>query len=323
MFGISYASWKEICEMYFHISQNALKAYLQWFPFSKLSERDRNIIEGKKFFDTYIRSGGFVLFPDIMRYSENYIQKGDGSFRNSTLVSPLLFLIIQAIGKEIFNCYSAGRAKDIEVYYAGNYADSRAKYRQDYDEFCKSIKIEGKKYDYFIKTDITNFFGNINVNELVERINQVCNTTGQKISQTQLLLIKELLLFCGNGYYPVIENSMASSYLATVVYLDEIDQELYHFLQKKIVGLAGFRMIRYVDDLYILFSSEKNVDALYKIYNIIEREYSSILKKYGLSLNTSKCTFKRCTEINDSLKTALYDEYANGNIHDLEDLFEG
>ena len=34
-----------------------------------------------------IKTGGFVLFPEVMRHSENYIQKDDGSFRNAVLIS--------------------------------------------------------------------------------------------------------------------------------------------------------------------------------------------------------------------------------------------
>ena len=63
-----------------------------------------------------------------MGHSENFIQKGDGSFRNSSLISPLLFLIIQAIGKEVSIRYVDERPSDIKVYYAGNYTRSRAKY---------------------------------------------------------------------------------------------------------------------------------------------------------------------------------------------------
>jgi len=65
------------------------KSYLQRFPFSKLSDFDKDEICGEDFFEKYIATGGFVLFPEIMLCSENYIQKGDGSSRNSALISPL------------------------------------------------------------------------------------------------------------------------------------------------------------------------------------------------------------------------------------------
>lgn len=321
MFGISYDVWKEICEMYFSISQGSLKAYLQWFPYTKISDDDKELIKSREFFDKYIDSGGFVLFPEVMRHSENFIQKGDGSFRNSALISPLLFLVLQSIGKEISCKYIPERPNDIEVFYAGNYNQSRAKYGHDYDNFYKAINAYAQECQYFIKTDITNFYGNINVNELMARIDEVCNSSTQEISQSEILLMKELLLFCGNGDYPLIENSMASSYLATVIYLDKIDTELHSFIKTNVGNFKDFHMIRYVDDLYILFSTDTDFEDLKRTYNTIKNVYSSILKDHGLSLNVGKCALKRCGEINESLKRSLYDEYINGIEHSLGELF--
>jgi len=128
MFGISYESWKEICDMYFSLHTGTQKAYLQWFPFSKLSEEDKAEISEEDFYNKYIQTGGFVLFPEVMRHSENYIQKSDGSFCNAALISPMLFLVLQAIGKEIASRYTQQRPVDIGVYYAGNYEFMRPKY---------------------------------------------------------------------------------------------------------------------------------------------------------------------------------------------------
>ena len=323
MFGISYDTWKEICDMYFSLHMGIHKAYLQWFPFSKLTDEDKTEISGADFFNKYIKTGGFVLFPEVMRLSDNYIQKSDGSFRNATLVSPIFYLVLQAIGKEIATRYQSHRPVDIGVYYAGNYELNRPRYKQDYDDFFKAINAGAEQYQFFIKTDIASFFGNINVNELIDRINEICNGSTQTISQTQLLLLKELLLYCGNGYYPLIENSMASSYMATVIFLDAIDCELHEFIKTKAEGVSSFQMIRYVDDLYILFSSDKTLDQLIPVYNTVRNAYSSILKKHGLALNTKKCTLKETEEINEELMKSLYDEYVNGEETDIGLFFTG
>lgn len=297
--------------------------YLQWFPFSKLTDAEKNEIAGEDFFNKYIKTGGFVLFPEVMRHSDNFIQKSDGSFRNATLVSPMLFLVLQAIGKEISTRYISQRPVDIGVYYAGNYELNRPRYKQDYDDFFKAINAGAEQYQYFIKTDITSFFGNINVNELIDRINDICNGAVQTISQMQLLLLKELLFYCGDGYYPLIENSMASSYMATVVYLDAIDCELHEFIKTKVGDVSSFQMVRYVDDLYILFSSDKTLEQLTPVYNTVRNAYSSILKKHGLALNTKKCAVKETAEINEELKKSLYDEYVNGEEADIGEFFTG
>lgn len=324
MFGIKYESWKHVCEMYFSLSLGTLKSYLQLFPFTKLSDSDKEEIKSKEFFEKYIDSGAFVLFPKMMHHSENFIQKADGSFRNSALISPVLFLVLQSIGKEVAGTYQAERPVNVEAFYAGNYKESRAKYKRDYDSFYKSVNAYAEQCQYFIKTDIKSFYQNINVNNLIERINKRCNNhEKQKIPQSVLLTIKEFLLFCGNGFYPLVENSMASSYLATIIYLDEIDTKLYNFIETKVKGISEFHMVRYVDDLYILFSATKEEKELSHIYNKIISNYSSILKEYGLTLNTSKCTWKKSTAINEELKWSMYDEVVNGRKHELGELFKG
>lgn len=323
MFGIKYDTWKSICDMYFSLKTGSLKSYLQWFPFTKLSEKDKNTISSEDFYNQYIKTGSFILFPSVMHQSENFLQKSDGSFRDSSLVGPILYLVLQSVGKEISNQYTSVRPANVSVYYAGNYEHLRPKYKQDYDDFFKELNASIDEYQYFIKTDITNFFANINVDKLVAQIDKVCNTDDVAFSQTQLHLFKELLIYCGNGRFPLIENSVASSFLATIVYLDVIDGALHDYISNKIKAFSNFRMVRYVDDLYILISTDKPIGYLHDAYNEIRNEYSSILKEFGLALNTKKCCIKESKEINQELKKSLYDEYFNGQKHSIEELFSG
>lgn len=323
MFGVSYDTWKSICNMYFSLNAGSQKAYLQWFPFTKFSSADKENISGEEFYNSYIKTASFMLFPPAMHQSENYLQKGDGSFRDSSLVAPVLFLFLQSIGLEIHNHYSPIRPLDISVYYAGNYEYLRPKYKQDYDDFFKELNASIDEYQYFIKTDITNFFANISVDKLIAQIDKVCNSGTVVFSQTQLHLFKELLTYCGNGRFPLIENSVASSFLATVVYLDAVDKALHEYISKNITAFSSFRIVRYVDDMYILISSDKPIGDLHNAYNEIRNEYSSILKNYGLALNTKKCCLKESKEINLELKKSLYDEYFNGQKHNIEELFSG
>lgn len=323
LFGVKYNTWKSVCDMYFSLKTGSLKAYLQWFPFTKLTKADKDTISGEDFYNKYIKTGSFVLFPPVMHQSENFLQKSDGSFRDSSLVGPVLYLMLQAVGKEIYDQYVSVRPSDISVYYAGNYEHMRPKYKQDYDDFFKELNASIDEYQYFIKTDITNFFANINVDKLVAQIDKVCNSDEVSFSQTQLHLFKELLTYCGNGRFPLIENSVASSFLATVVYLDAIDTALHNYISNHVTAFSDFRIVRYVDDMYILISSDKPIGYLHEAYNDIRNEYSSILKEFGLALNTKKCCLKESKEINQELKKSLYDEYFNGQKHNIEELFSG
>lgn len=308
--------------MYLSQKNGSLKSYLQWFPFTKLSSTDKETIS-EEFYNSYIKTASFMLFTPAVHQSENFLQKGDGSFRDSSLVSPMLYLILQAVGKEIYEKYSVQRVAGISAYYAGNYEFMRPKYKQDYDNFFKELNSCIDEYQYFIKTDITNFYANISVDKLISQIDMVCNSNEIIFTQTQLHIIKELLKYCGNGRFPLIENSIASSFLATVVYLDEVDNKLYNYIRSTISTFSSFRIIRYVDDMYILISSDKSIEYLHDAYNEIRNEYSSILKEYGLALNTKKCCLKETREINQELKKSLYDEHFNGQKHNIEEFFAG
>lgn len=323
MLGITYNTWKNVCDMYFSLNAGSQKAYLQWFPFTKLSSADKETISSEDFYNNYIKTASFMIFPSAMHQSENYLQKGDGSFRDSSLVAPILFLFLQSIGLEIHNHYLPIRPSDISVYYAGNYEHLRPKYKQDYDDFFKELNASIDEYQYFIKTDITNFFANISVDKLITQIDKVCNSDTVVFSQTQLHLFKELLTYCGNGRFPLIENSIASSFLATVVYLDAVDKALHEYISTNVTVFSSFRIVRYVDDMYILISSNRPIGYLHEAYNEIRNEYSSILKNYGLALNAKKCCLKESKEINQELKKSLYDEYFNGQKHNIEELFSG
>lgn len=323
MFGVKYETWSDVCQMYFDLGAGSKGAYLQWFPFAKLSDADKKQICSKAFFEKHIKTAKFILYPKAMHHSENYLQKGDGSFRESVLLSPILYLLVQSIGTEISNHYVPIRDSSIDVFYAGNLQQKRAKYKQDYDSFCKLINTYIPECTYFIKTDIASFFSNVNIDILLERVDAICNKNETVFTPIQLRMIKEVISYCGSGRFPTIENSVASSFLATVVYLDEIDDRLNNFINKNIKCISSFKIIRYVDDMYILITSDCDDRTLNNAYNQICNEYSSILKEHGLSLNIKKCCLKPKIEINEELKKSLYDEYYNGVKCEIENLFEG
>jgi AbiA family abortive infection protein len=142
------------------------------------------------------------------------------------------------------------------------------------------------------------------------------------ISQKDLLIYKELIQCLGQGEFPLIENSVASSYLATVIYLEHPDTYLYEFIDNKETEITDFYMVRYVDDLYILFNSDKPENTLTPVINRVIDTYSSELKKINLSLNRSKTTWKKVSEINDELKKSLYDEQFNNKEFYITDLVD-
>lgn len=318
MFNLSYDSWSIVCERYLYkLKEGQMKCYIQFYPFLKLSHEDKEYIKSREFFEKYIKNFSCVLYDATLEKSDNFLQKKDGSFRNSTLISPILFLIIEAIGQEIFQHYLDNRKQNIEVFYAGDLKLNDATYKRSYDNFTKLINMEINNYNYYIKTDIQNFFDNININYLMNMIDKNCN----HFSNVNLKIFKELLLYCGNDKFPIVENSSALSYIATVIYLNDVDNKLYDFIQNNIQNIESFKIIRYVDDMYILFESSSSYNELQASYNYILDEYSSILHDVKLTLNMHKVKFDKIEYINEVLSNSIYREVIQGDTFEITDLF--
>ena len=162
MFKIGLNTWINVCNAYRALGKGAKKASLQWFPFTKISEAEWDYLASEDFYRSYIENGSFVLIKNAMHSSENYIQKSDGSFRDAALVSPLLYLILQAVGYEIASVYVSERPEDISTYYSGRFEEELiVRYKKEYDTFFKEINSYQESYSHYIKTDITSFFSNI------------------------------------------------------------------------------------------------------------------------------------------------------------------
>lgn len=296
--------------------------YLQWYPFTLLSTEEKEVLMSEEFFLQQIKTGVFLYYPENWLITNNYVMKGDGNFRNASLVSPLMYLLALSIGKTISKKYVSERPISIDTFYAGNFDEDRLYYQKDYDLFYKLLNGYSERYQYFIKTDLKDFFPNINVNRLFEMIDYRLTKAGNAISQKDLMLYKELLLCLGQGEFPLIENSTVSSYLATVIYLEEIDISLHTYIKTKEASIADFTMIRYVDDLYILFNSQVEECRITPIVNRILSFYSSELKKINLSLNREKTTWRVSSELSEELKKSIYNEYTNGETFQITDLVD-
>lgn len=322
MFSFEYEDWKMVCSQ-IGIQKRGRKAmYLQWYPFTRLSAKEKGVLISEDFFNNFIKSGLFLYYSENWLITNNYIMKGDGNFRNASLVSPIMYLVALTIGKSISKGYQSNRQHSIGVFYAGNYTENRLYYKKDYDVFFKTINDYSQAFNYFIKTDIKDFFPNIDMNKLFDMINLRFAETSVHMPQKDLLVYKELLLCLGQGEFPLIENCAVSSYLATVVYLENPDARLNSYINDKEPNITRFKMIRYVDDLYILFSSDLPENVLTPVVNRILNTYSSELKKLNLSLNRGKTSWKCTSEISEELKKSLYDEQFNGKECDITDFVD-
>ena len=99
-----------------------------------------------------------------------------------------------------------------------------------------------------------------------------------------------------------------------------IDSQLHSELERLFPEICQFKMIRYVDDMYIFIKPQSSKADMNKLCHRLLSQYSSILRQWGLALNVSKCALVESKEINAELKKSLYDEYYNGQRCEIANL---
>lgn len=115
------------------------------------------------------------------------------------------------------------------------------------------------------------------------------------------MIFKEFINWCGNGNFPQTECGVTSSYLATIVYFDIIDNRLYNLLSKE-KTIKEFKICRYVDDLYILLDIDGRINTD-KLENKISSIYEYLIYDYNLSINRKKSNFNKTENIFSDLKS--------------------
>lgn len=318
MLAINYSDWHDCCKGIFGLPNN--RSYLQYYPFTKLTDWEREWVMSEQFFIKYIKSGLFTYWEESWLITNHYIMKSSGEFRRAYLISPLMHLVYLTIGKYIADCFKGIRNSLITVYYAGNFGENRFYYNKDYDIFYKDLNAQKNDYQYFIKTDIKGFYDNINIDLLFSFIKDKTGGKNRELTQRELFLYKELLLMLGRGRFPLVENHTTSSFLATMVYLDEFDEGLWHYLQNYAPEIDGYQIIRYVDDLYILFNSQLNRKGLLPFLNRLIGYMDSSLYGLGLALNPHKTCFETIVNLNKVVSRSLYDDRVIGKPYKIQEL---
>lgn len=315
LLGFNYDNWKRTCELFLNPKiKRSLSMYLQDYPLTRLSYDHIELIKSEGFFKKYIATGKIFFNSTVIWRTSNFITKNSGGFRDAQLLSPFLFLLLQAIGVEIQSRYVPLRSKNRKLiaYYSGDFSQNIATYKPQYRGFCEVNTQLSKEFPYFIKTDISDYFSNINLDRLLAMINsRIEKENSLKFTPLQLKMMKEILYYCGSGKFPLVENSPCSSFLATIIYLDSIDEKMGSFIDE-MTNIEDYRLVRYVDDLYIWIRPKdyQNQDKEdYNLeYNNIRFKYSSLLHSYGLTLNTNKTLFCKSEGISEQLKLNIYDE---------------
>lgn len=314
MINMEYDTWNKACEGIFRQSKQSLNKYLQLYPFSILSDDEMEEIKSEEFFYKFIKSGALFKNKLVFDFPRHYIQKNNSSFRNSKLVSPIIFIYLECIGYHVCKAYMRDSTKT-RCYYAGNIPELDFHYKNSYERYYADINDCSQLYQYYYKFDVTNFFDSLDINILFERINK----TSTIIDSRTALIYKRLLQSIGSGKYPTVEKSCSLSFLATYVYLDLFDSKLETFLDE-MYEIEDYQIVRYVDDLFIFFNTSD--DLLNEAVSIIKNSVIHNYREINLNLNEQKSNYRISEDINEELSVALYDHYVNEQDIDISSMFD-
>lgn len=320
---VSYKSWRAACRMVKR-EKPRLRSYLQWYPFSVMDAEDWNFVESEQFYSSFIKDGSFIMCRSMRFLRDGLVQKSGHAFRDTKLVSPVIYLYLLAFAIEFHSVFSPPFTSE-NMFYSGNIAYRRLHYRSSYRSYCQALKACSQEYQWCVKTDISHFFGSINVDRLISDMEQFSNGA-LSLSDTQF--VKGLLLYCGKGGYPIIQNHAGLSYLATVVYLCDIDGALSRKMQV-MFGAEDFCLVRYVDDLYVFYNCNDAFSL--SVGNDIVGVYADALRSKGLAINASKTRFLPAAEAAKTMAEVSIVDYIGLDQEDdlpadpqkLADLFSG
>ena len=312
--SISYEEWNKYISMYFETDNNVLCKYIQSYPFTKMDEKTREMILSRRFFDDYIRTCAFLNNKELKSY-KTVVTKNDGTLREINLVTPIIFLFFIVLGGHFHNNLKSEYKDDIHSkLYAGDYDTEDLNYSKSYERFTVALKQYKSQYDYYIKMDISNFYPNIRLEYLFKNIEKMCN--GEDIRS--LYFYKKLLEYFGKNRMPIIMDNTGISFIATMFYLTEYDRNITKRIES-FLDSKDFELLRYVDDLYIVFNCDGKDIRMVKEQITQSIQNASI--DIGVNININKQGFGVSENIDEELYKNIYDYIVNLEDVDYKELF--
>jgi hypothetical protein len=238
---------------------------------------------------------------------KDYILKPNGEKRdNAFLVDVQSFIEIVSIGSKLFKLNKTRE----NVFYSGDYETDQYFYTDRYKEFKKQIILYSTMYDSFVKLDIKNFYKSIKLHEY----HNDCEKTMELIAEL-MYLFDDL----GIKEYPVINDNIGLSYIATNLVLEKLDTEIRNFFESNLShDNKNFEFIRYSDDAYIFFNS--NYFKLEE--NQILSELKIIFEKNKFVLNDDKFAYDEVGSVSSYISELGYLTFFNGENIEFRDILE-
>lgn len=313
MITLQHQDWERAVNMIKNIPPSAKNKYFQTFPFFLLSETSWEELLSENFFYSYIKSGEFLTYQENLSFYDRTIQKSHGAYRQTRIVSPIIYIFLIAIASQVERIYVEKRTNDMSVYFSGSFEKEKntAHYKQSYNTYMTELNACQEEFDYYFQTDFSTFFHLVDTDNLFNKID--------RLDPKSALVYSSLIKMIGQGRMPIVDGNSGLSFLNTVVYLDDFDKEIIDSL-KTIVEIESFKLVRYVDDLHIFIKcANKDLDFLnYKVYNLLCEKAT----KHHLEINSSKTkSFTPTSELSTKMNTDLYNFFVYNEDIDFEQYF--
>lgn len=279
---------------------------INMYYFKEIKDDYISIVNEEEYFNNKIKNNSFFALEDEF-FCYNYSKpKDEFRFRNVAFSSYIMRLVHYSItlyflelSKDLkqFVC----RNNRINSYYGANLIldnngsinlkNNNIFYRSIYKDFKKKIKKEinvNTENKVVIKLDMENFYDNVDLFKLMSFLDKkIKMSIKEELNfnyETQKNIIKFYDFFTASGKgVPQCDNDVSSAYISNL-FLTFFDLDTDDIL-KKYSDIINHKIIRYVDDIYIILELKNDNVNLNTIKEMKRQIVDLAYNKYALRLN--------------------------------------
>jgi len=333
---------KSMCLLKYQLSQQS--PLYNNLDYTIYRNDDIDNIDPSTYYSEYIKRDSMYYFEDLF-YAKKYfsVQRAYKireyhflSLHAQIVYYAFGFYVRELLDKRIIHEQELYQGKNINVYYGGKLnfdqpENSKIFYYEDYKEFLKHkeqlTNPEDGKHTFAISLDIKSFFYTIDHKILIDIIDKACTPVLKQSlnfdEETKNAILTFLNYFQGSQLgLPVANQNIISSFLSSI-YFSKFDQ----YIVDNYLNSPKYNYIRYVDDFYLIFKEDSDVNIKHirkSIYNIENDFAEFLMNELQLSISTSKSERYEIKDIESQisfLKNSNIDSPFDQEF-DFEDLYK-
>ncbi|MFJ7993295.1 AbiA family abortive infection protein [Peribacillus frigoritolerans] len=257
--------------------------------FSRIKKSNRRLYSTKDYYESRVENNIFYDLSNEYSIKKYAIPKNVYGLRNYSFISYGLNLIHNSIGLYllkitddfIYNYYK--KINTIQSFYGGsiryqnneiNFSQNNIYYRNEYKNFRKVLTQHTKdnKEHVVIRLDIQNYFDNLPIEKLLLYLQESIKPNDKVEHNYDENTIKEIDTFYrfimdNKKGIPQIDNCIISGFIGHL-YLCFLDLSIDNLM--KSLGYDDYRIIRYMDDIYLPFKPKDSSDNSKSIKEAVE-----------------------------------------------------